>query len=614
MKCAKSVQALRNGASARLLAVAIAALAAAQWPTAASAALLISSGTTRHMHCAAGKCTATRDTAVLNVSDLESMLAAGDVKVSTGAGSFAKTNDISVKAELAWGTASRLTLYAFRSILISQPIDVQGTGGGLTLTTNDGVSGNTMLRFFPAGHVAFTDYVGGHLFIDGKRYTLVNDVDSLAAEIANNNVGFFALASSRDAAIDHGGSYGTSPIPGPFAGIFEGLGNTISNLQIDDATDGEHVGLFANKSGGVLRDISLVNADIIASGVGSYVGTLVGRDTGGAIAGAYSTGGVTGGTNSSGGGLEGYSDAAMSNCHAAVTVTAGSGSIGGLIGGMQIGSINNCQASGKVTVTGAGAFSAVGGLAGTASSIADSWASGNVQANDANEQVGGLVGGTNGGSIENSYATGDVSANAAIAVRAGGLVGDEGGTALSSVFETGNVKAVAHGVVFGQGATVYAGGLTSSLGAGQICDELTGAIVCNGYALGDVFGKAAHDLGGNATAVVGGLIGDVGGVVVEDSYSIGKPTGSTPCYTGGSIGLGHGNNPITMDVYWDTTSSGTTVGYGSCSDSGSVTAVGLTTTQLQSGLPAGFDPSIWTEDGNGVINGGYPYLINNPPR
>jgi hypothetical protein len=37
----------------------------------------------------------------------------------------------------------------------------------------------------------------------------------------------------------------------------------------------------------------------------------------------------------------------------------------------------------------------------------------------------------------------------------------------------------------------------------------------------------------------------------------------------------------------------------------------LTTEQLQSGLPAGFDPTIWGE--NAGINGGLPYLLNNSP-
>jgi len=38
---------------------------------------------------------------------------------------------------------------------------------------------------------------------------------------------------------------------------------------------------------------------------------------------------------------------------------------------------------------------------------------------------------------------------------------------------------------------------------------------------------------------------------------------------------------------------------------------GLTTQQLQSGLPTGFDPKIWAENPN--INNGLPYLIANPP-
>ena len=39
---------------------------------------------------------------------------------------------------------------------------------------------------------------------------------------------------------------------------------------------------------------------------------------------------------------------------------------------------------------------------------------------------------------------------------------------------------------------------------------------------------------------------------------------------------------------------------------------GLTTQQLKSGLPAGFDPNIWGQSPN--INDGYPYLRANPPQ
>ena len=39
---------------------------------------------------------------------------------------------------------------------------------------------------------------------------------------------------------------------------------------------------------------------------------------------------------------------------------------------------------------------------------------------------------------------------------------------------------------------------------------------------------------------------------------------------------------------------------------------GLKTETFQSGLPDGFDPAIWGQNKN--INGGYPYLIANPPK
>lgn len=612
MKYAKSIQALRNGVSARLLAVAIAGLAAAQWPTVASAALVISSGTTKHMHCTAGRCTATQDTAVLNVSDLESMLAAGDIKVSTGAGSFAKTNDISVKAELAWGTASRLTLYAFRSIVVSQPIDVQGTGGGLTLTTNDGVSGSTMLSFLSTGHVTFTDYVTGRLFIDGKKYTLVNDIDSLAAEVANNAVGYYALASSRDAMIDHGGSYDASPIPGPSSGIFEGLGNTISNLEIDDPTDGERVGLFGHKSGGWLRDIRLASASITGSGLNSIVGALVATDDGGTIAGAHVTGSVVGGSNSKIGALAGSSNSIISYSDSTASVTAAYGNIGGLVGSNNAPSaaIQNSHASGLVTAAGPAGGSAIGGLSGAyQGTVTGSWSSGGVRAYSATSQAGGLVGGGAASTlIENSYATGSVTANSGdtnshSGVLAGGLVGGQYDGSISASFETGNVFAVSNAQAGGQAATVYAGGLLAFYGAG-----FPENVIRYAYATGNVTGRAKAP---DATAKAGGLIGDLeGSTTVDQAYSTGTPSvGSVNDYVGGSIADRSDNTAVTS-VYWDTDTSGTDVGVGNNGSSDGV--VGLSTTQFQSGLPAGFDPSVWTEDG--TTNGGYPYLINNPPQ
>lgn len=48
-----------------------------------------------------------------------------------------------------------------------------------------------------------------------------------------------------------------------------------------------------------------------------------------------------------------------------------------------------------------------------------------------------------------------------------------------------------------------------------------------------------------------------------------------------------------------------------CAGIGCKSTLGLTTVELQSGVPPGFDPAIWAQDGG--INGGFPYLRAVPP-
>jgi hypothetical protein len=89
---------------------------------------------------------------------------------------------------------------------------------------------------------------------------------------------------------------------------------------------------------------------------------------------------------------------------------------------------------------------------------------------------------------------------------------------------------------------------------------------------------------------------------VTSSYSTGVVT------TGGGFVCLTSDRPGFASDYWDTTTSGQA--NGTCNGNvGGVT--GLTTQQLKSGLPSGFDPNIWAEDKK--INNGFPYLINNPP-
>jgi len=120
----------------------------------------------------------------------------------------------------------------------------------------------------------------------------------------------------------------------------------------------------------------------------------------------------------------------------------------------------------------------------------------------------------------------------------------------------------------------------------------------NSYATGAVTGGDA--------SYAGGMMGWSPGSTVQTSYSAGLVSDGAGREVGGFIGYDDG--AILSNNDWDTTTSGTTQGTGEGNKAG---LTGLTTQQLQAGLPVGFDKKIWAENPN--INGGLPYLIANPP-
>lgn len=100
----------------------------------------------------------------------------------------------------------------------------------------------------------------------------------------------------------------------------------------------------------------------------------------------------------------------------------------------------------------------------------------------------------------------------------------------------------------------------------------------------------------------GGLAGQLQGTI-STSYSIGGVAAS------GSFGGAIGNlnvSGVTVDCYWDTTTTGLSNASGTGTPSG---VTGLTTVAFKAALPTGFGAA-WTRDGAGVIAGGYPYLVN----
>lgn len=104
----------------------------------ARADVTISTAATSNMSCSNGICSPTASDAVLNVTNLENLLASGNVEVTT-TGSGVQADGIKIKAALTWASTSTLALDAYDSISTFQPVSVTGAGG-LPLTTDDGGS------------------------------------------------------------------------------------------------------------------------------------------------------------------------------------------------------------------------------------------------------------------------------------------------------------------------------------------------------------------------------------------------------------------------------------------------------------------------------------------
>jgi hypothetical protein len=443
------------------------------------------------MNCNGGVCVPTATNAVLNTADLESMLATGSLSILTTNGAI-QAGNIDITAQVSWKTTTSLTLDAFQSIAVTSGVN-DGGNGGVTLIINDGGSGGA-LSFQSGGSLSIAN-IKDVLTINGKRYKLEDNIAGLAFDILAHPGSDFALAASYNAKPD--GIYRTDPISGTFSGAFTGLGHVISNLEIDDSTD-TYVGLFSQEAAhGTISDIGLkdeivdaINAQDVDVGVGGLVG------------------------------------------HAA-------------------GGINNSWVSGTVTATFAGGL--VGYNEGT---ISGSWSSAEVHGNQGG---GGLVGESHDGIITGSFATGNVDSKIILSPNStlGGLVGVYGGN-------TGTIQ--------------------------------------DSYALGNVTANDHHC----ACSTVGGLAGSNKGTV-STSYAAGRVSASAGSAIGGFLGV---QNGTASSDYWDKTrNKKATNGVGSGHGTG---VEALTTRKLQSGLPTGFDSTIWAESPS--INNGLPYLIANPPQ
>lgn len=171
-----------------------------------------------------------------------------------------------------------------------------------------------------------------------------------------------------------------------------------------------------------------------------------------------------------------------------------------------------------------------------------------------NSFVGALAG-TFSGKLEQSYATGSVSAS----MFAGGLLGRSNDATIARTYANVTTQTVNEG----------AGGLIGVAFFSTISDS---------YAMGDV---TASERGG-------GLIGRISATSVARSYATGRvtvpnPGPPSPYWAGGLIGMENADldvNTIT-DSYWSLDSSGQTAGVGTRAAQGTFTVTGLTTAQMK---------------------------------
>jgi hypothetical protein len=249
-----------------------------------------------------------------------------------------------------------------------------------------------------------------------------------------------------------------------FTGSFIGQGYEIRDLFIN-RPDQDYVGLFALvfwihpiENVGAIENVGVVSANVTGH---SQVGALVG-DNRGIVNNSYSTGGVTNGYTYIGG-LVGYSDGGVVSSSNSAGNVSGFRYVGGLVGGItgtqnvREGTVMNCYSTSCVTsytrtaglvasivadgnVTGcyfAGSVNGTRWVAGLVAencggTVSNSYSTGNVTGRDYSGYVGGAVGVNLGGTISNCYSTSTVNGKTPV----GGLVGENSdGTVNSSVWD-----------------------------------------------------------------------------------------------------------------------------------------------------------------------------------
>lgn len=219
--------------------------------------------------------------------------------------------------------------------------------------------------------------------------------------------------------------------------------------------------------------------------------------------------------------------------------------------------------------------------------------------------VAGAIAAVNNGTLRNVHLLGGkVGSTGEVTAIGGAIAGINTGTILlaSGSNQPQNGEECGGGLV-GQNS----GLIGESHTEGKMIGAQAGGIACsnsgtirNSYSLTAVTGR-------NATPYPGGLVSqNLAGGTIATSYAAGQVTAVS------NFGAIAGNNAGTLtNDYWDIQYTGAGAGFG-CGSGSCAGATALDHSQIQAALPGGFDPAIWAL--SPAVNGGWPYLIANPPR
>lgn len=263
---------------------------------------------------------------------------------------------------------------------------------------------------------------------EGKQLRTYNGHSDEVNDITLDQNGM-VYSGSSDGEI-HKLSYGLEPIGGAFEGTFDGNGHIISHYTI--LNDNDKTGLFEEiHQNGTLKSLYIQEASVVQSNQSDNAGLLAGKNQG-----TISNIGVRGYVSAEGGeylgGMVGKNSGIIEESYAYAITLKGKGgavAIGGLTGKNKgSGQIENAFATGSLVADG----DKLGGLTGHGKgAINNSYAKVKVKGyEDDSDDVGGLVGFKDGGTLKNAYSTGEVYGNS----NKGGLLGRENGATVSDAY------------------------------------------------------------------------------------------------------------------------------------------------------------------------------------